>query len=77
MGRQAMTFAVILFVFGLVMPRIDNWAHLGGFAGGYLMSKKLDPLQPERTDHLIIALICVGLTVLSILLSIVHGLKFL
>lgn len=77
MGRQAMTFAVILFVFGLVMPRIDNWAHLGGFAGGYLMSKKLDPLQPERTDHLIIALICVGLTVLSVLLSIVHGLKFL
>jgi rhomboid protease GluP len=68
--RQAWSYAVILFVFGLIFPGIDNWAHLGGFAGGYLMSRWLNPLQPERTDHLIAALVCIGLTFLSIVVSI-------
>ncbi|MDA2938177.1 rhomboid family intramembrane serine protease [Acidobacteria bacterium AH-259-A15] len=76
-GRQAWGLAVLLFVFGLMMRGVDNWAHLGGFAGGYLMSRWLDPMQPERTDHLIIALLCMGLTILSIVVSIIQGLKFL
>ena len=76
-GRQAMTFAVVLFVFGFMMSRVDNWAHAGGFAGGYLAGRWLDPMLSERTDHLIMALICMGVTVLSVLLSVVHGLKFL
>ncbi|MCC7265179.1 MAG: rhomboid family intramembrane serine protease [Candidatus Latescibacteria bacterium] len=33
--RQFLQWAVILFVFGLVFPGVDNWAHLGGFIGGY------------------------------------------
>jgi rhomboid protease GluP len=69
-GGQAMTYAVILFVFGFVMPNIDNYAHLGGFLGGYAVSRWLDPLRPERVDHLVAAIICIGLTALSILASI-------
>ncbi|MFQ5928938.1 MAG: rhomboid family intramembrane serine protease [Acidobacteriota bacterium] len=68
-GRQAWGLALLLFVFGFMMRGVDNWAHLGGFAGGYLMAQWLDPMQPERTDHLIIALLCIGLTILSILVS--------
>ncbi len=75
-GRQAWGYAVILFIFGLMMTGVDNWAHLGGFAGGYLVSQWLDPLQPERTDHLIAALVCVPLTLLSIVISVLDGLKF-
>ena len=77
LGRQALNFALILGAFGLFMPGIDNWAHLGGFAGGYLMAQWLDPLQPERTDHQIAALVCVGLTILSVVVSILHGLQFM
>ena len=33
--RQFLQWAIILFVFGLIFPRVDNWAHAGGFAGGY------------------------------------------
>lgn len=33
--RQFLQWAVVLFVFGLVFPGVDNWAHAGGFAGGY------------------------------------------
>ncbi|MEE8350447.1 MAG: rhomboid family intramembrane serine protease [Acidobacteriota bacterium] len=77
LGRQALNLAVIIFVMGLLMPGIDNWAHLGGFAGGYFLAQWLDPLQPERTDHQIAALVCVGLTILSVVVSILHGLQFM
>jgi rhomboid protease GluP len=67
---QAMTYAAILFIFGFVMPRIDNYAHLGGFLGGYAAARWLDPLRPERVDHLLAAVLCLALTALSILASI-------
>ena len=35
---------------------VDNWAHAGGFAGGYLAAIWLDPLKRERTDHVVVAL---------------------
>ena len=34
-------------------PGVDNWAHAGGFAGGFLASLVLDPLTRERVDHLV------------------------
>ncbi len=74
LGRQAWVYAMVLFVFGLIMPNVDNFAHLGGFLGGYFAVPLLDPRYPEKFAHLAGALICVGLTVLSIVLSVVHGL---
>ncbi len=70
-GGQAMQYAVVLFVYGLIMPGggIDNYAHAGGFVGGYLASMWLDPLKRERTDHFIMALLCLVATALSILAS--------
>ena len=68
-GGQAKSLAVVLFIFGFVMPNIDNYAHLGGFLGGYGMSRWLDPLQPEKIDHMIWALLCLAATLVSILAS--------
>jgi len=67
--REAMGYAISMFVMGLILPGVDNYAHAGGFAGGYLAAKWLDPLKPERMDHLIGAAICLGLTALAILTS--------
>jgi rhomboid protease GluP len=36
--RQFMQWAGFLFIFGLIFPGIDNWAHAGGFLGGYGMA---------------------------------------
>ena len=68
---EAMGYAVTLFVMGLIMPGVDNYAHAGGFAGGYLAGAWLDPLRRERTDHLFAAAACLGLTVLSIVVSVI------
>ena len=71
---QAMSWALMMFIFGIVMPGVDNYAHAGGFAGGYLSGRLLDPLTPERVNHMAIALGCLILSVLSIAASIIHGL---
>jgi rhomboid protease GluP len=76
-GGQARSWAATLFLFGFILPGIDNWAHLGGFVGGYLASRFLDPLRPERVHHLLIALACLGLSLASVVASVVHGLRIL
>jgi len=74
--RQAMNYAITIFVFGLIMPGIDNYAHAGGFAGGYLVARFLDPLRPERIDHMLMAVGCLAVSVLAIVASVLHGLSF-
>ena len=68
-GSTAMSYAAIMFVMGLVMVGTDNYAHAGGFAGGWLAARLLDPLRPERINHMLGALICLVLSVLAIGLS--------
>lgn len=63
---QAVSWALTMGLFGLVMPGIDNYAHAGGFAGGYLIARLLDPLTPERIDHLAIAIACLLASVAAI-----------
>jgi rhomboid protease GluP len=66
---QAVYYAVTLFVFGLIMPGVDNFAHAGGFAGGFLAARWLDPLKPERVDHLVIALGCLIASLFAVVAS--------
>jgi rhomboid protease GluP len=68
---EAWRFAIPLFVVGLIMPGVDNFAHAGGFAGGYLASMWLDPLKRERMDHFAIAGLCLVASALAIIWSIV------
>ena len=71
---QAMNYAVILFIMGFVMSGVDNFAHAGGFAGGYLASAFFNPLTRERGDHMLVAIACLVATLLSIVFAVVHGL---
>jgi rhomboid protease GluP len=74
---QAMSYAVTMFVFGLIMPGIDNAAHLGGFVGGYFAGMWLDPLKRERMDHFVGAAICLLVTAVAIVTSMVLTLPIL
>jgi rhomboid protease GluP len=76
MRAEAMRYAVILFIFGLIMPGVDNYAHAGGFAGGYAMSAFFNPLTRERGDHLLAAALCLGATFAAILVSVFSGVAY-
>jgi rhomboid protease GluP len=67
--NQAVQWIVSGLVFGFMLKGIDNWAHLGGLAGGYLVSIWLDPLKPERGDHAAMAVIALVLSLGAVLAS--------
>ena len=72
---QAMYYAVTAFIFGLLFPMTDNFTHAGGFVGGWLTARVLDPQKPERINHMLIALGCLLLSVLSIIASVLVALR--
>ena len=71
--QQLWQWAIILGVFGFVMPGINNWAHGGGFAAGWVAAHVMN-LDDDRQDSslvLLASLVLVGLTVLGVGLSFV------
>jgi len=71
MSQQLWQWAIMMFVFGFLMPGINNWAHAGGFAGGwgcaYLMGF-IDE-QRESTAMVLLAFAFIGVTAIGIILS--------
>jgi rhomboid protease GluP len=76
-SQTGLQYALIMGVFGFIFPGVDNLAHAGGFAGGYLMSRLLDPLKPERIDHMVIAVCCLIATFVAIAASVITALPVL
>lgn len=74
MYRQLLVWAVILFLFGFLPGgRINNWAHLGGFIGGYLAAMVLgyQELKSETTTHRRLAAMTIIITVIAFLANFV------
>jgi len=72
---EANRYVLMLLFYGFLVSTIDNYAHAGGFGGGYLAARLLDPLKPERGDHVILAVFCLALSILSIVVSVIHGVR--
>ncbi len=77
MRRVVWGWVVAGGIFGLVVPGIDNWAHAGGFAGGFLAARLLEPLRGERPGHVAAALVCLAASAGAVILSVVTGLAIL
>ena len=73
---EATRLAVMFIVMGLVMSGTDNYAHVGGFAGGYAVSALLNPLTRERGDHMIAAAACLVVTAIALVYQVIHFLQF-
>ncbi len=71
MTTEIWGWALFLFAWGLIGRGTDNWAHLGGFAGGWLLGHLLNPMKPERTNHVLLALACLLATVGALVASFV------
>jgi len=64
-------------VFGVVFPGIDNWAHAGGFATGWLVARILDPLREEKPAHVLAGLAGLVASLLAVVASVVTALPLL
>jgi rhomboid protease GluP len=69
----AMSNVAMFLIMGFLIPGIDNYAHAGGFGGGYLIARALDPLKPERIDHLAMAVGCLAASLLAVIVSVIDG----
>ncbi|MDZ7261156.1 MAG: rhomboid family intramembrane serine protease [candidate division KSB1 bacterium] len=70
--RQMVGWAIFLFIMGFMMPGVNNFAHGGGFVGGYLAALFLgfQESKAETFLHKLLALGAVILTGIGFLLSV-------
>lgn len=70
--KQYLQWAVVLFLIGFMMSGINNWAHGGGFVGGYASAMLLSYQEKKRENitHRYVALGALILTVIAFLLNI-------
>jgi rhomboid protease GluP len=64
-SRQMLQWAVIMLLFGFMTPSVNNLAHLGGFAAGWIFGKVV-PAEHERREGRRMQLLALGLVLLTI-----------
>jgi rhomboid protease GluP len=76
--RQVGAWAVGLFIFGLLVPGINNWGHGGGMIGGALLGFALGYRERsrERLTHKILAGVCAGATVAILCWALITGIIY-
>jgi len=74
LSAQVWQWAVIMFVMGFLMPSVNNWAHAGGFAGGWLAAQGLRTGAEKREGRivLVLALALALVTLAGVVLSFVQ-----
>jgi rhomboid protease GluP len=76
--RQIGAWALGIFIFGLLVPSINNWGHGGGMVAGAMLGFVLgyEEKRRERLFHRILAWLCVVATLLILLWAIGSGIYF-
>jgi len=76
--KQVAGWAVVLFLFGLIMPGINNWGHGGGIVAGIILGFFLgyQERKEENLFHKILTGFCVVLTVIVLGWAIVSGIYY-
>jgi rhomboid protease GluP len=76
-GQAGLQYALFMGIMGFVFRGVDNAAHLGGFVGGYVASMILDPLKPERVDHIVAAVVCLVVTFAAVIYTVISALPYI
>jgi len=73
MKAQLWQWAIILFAFGFFMSGVNNFAHAGGFAGGWVSAQIMKPIGEKRETPAVqvLALALLALTAVGVVLSFV------
>jgi rhomboid protease GluP len=70
---QLWQWAIVMFVFGFIAPSVNNWAHAGGFAGGWIGANlmRFGDEKRETRGVQLLALALIGATLVGFALSFV------
>lgn len=74
---RASIYALFLIGLGFISTQnVDNWGHIGGFLGGYLITQRSEfsSRQPQKLWHIRLAAICLFLVLISLTISVIYGL---
>jgi rhomboid protease GluP len=76
--RQVGSWAIGLFIFGLLIPGINNWGHIGGGIAGVLLGLLLGYQEKKRENqlHRLLAGLCVSITIAILGYALVTGLLY-
>jgi len=76
--RQVVGWIIGLFLFGFIIPGINNWGHGGGILAGILFGFILSyqEKKPERLVHKTVAVICIIVTVAVLVWAIASGVYY-
>ena len=76
--RQIAVWMVFLFIFGLLVPGINNWGHGGGIVGGIILGYFLGYNERTRENlfHKSLAGVCVVLTVAVLAWAVLSSLYY-
>lgn len=75
---QVGSWAVGIFIFGFMIPGINNWGHAGGMLSGALAGYLLGYKERSRLNisHRILSTLCIVCTALALIWSLVNGVFF-
>jgi len=79
LSAQLWQWAIVLFVMGFVLSGVNNWAHLGGFAGGWAAAMTMRFEDEKRETPLVqaLALALLALTAYAVVMSFVTVTKLM
>jgi rhomboid protease GluP len=79
LSAQLWQWAIIMFAMGFFMSGVNNWAHLGGFAGGWLTATamRFDDEKRETPRVQVLALALLALTAFAVVMSFINVTKAL
>lgn len=76
--RQVGTWVVVLFIFGFLVPGINNWGHGGGIVFGALLGYLLgyEEIRRERLIHRLLGAVCLFATVAVLLWAVLSSFAY-
>jgi membrane associated rhomboid family serine protease len=73
--KQLGGWALAILLFGFLVPRVNNWAHIGGLLSGALASWALgyNEKYREKLAHRVISAVCIIITALTLGWGVLRG----
>ncbi len=65
MNSQLWQWAIIMFVMGFLMSSVNNWAHAGGFVGGWVSAQAMR-LGDERRESPAVQMLAIALILVTL-----------